>query len=91
MLFEVFKSVRHGDRQGSLRSSVSREAKGKSERTFVDTALARDEISQRFIQVLEFCRVPQYPRPLAPRSIIDLVTISRAKNHRWLKPSANTA
>jgi hypothetical protein len=34
--------------------------KGKSRRAFVDAALALDEISQRFVQVLEFGGVPQH-------------------------------
>ena len=36
---------------------------GKPRRAPVDTALALDEITQRLIQVLVFCSVPQHSRP----------------------------
>ena len=59
---------------------TSPQTPGKPFRAFVDPALALDEITQRFIQVLVFCGVPQHPRPLAPRPTIDLVWIGRAKD-----------
>ena len=61
--------------------STSTKATRKAFRAFVKAALASYEVTQGFIQVLEFHRVPQQPRPFAPRPTIDLVGISRAKNH----------
>jgi hypothetical protein len=40
--------------------ATSPEATGKPRRTFVDTAFALNKITQRLVQVLEFCRVPQH-------------------------------
>jgi len=74
MLFGVFESA-------DAALSVPSKSTGKPTRAFVDTALALNEIPQRFIHFLEFGRVPQYPRPLAPRALIDPVAICRAKNH----------
>ena len=51
---------------------------GKRRRASVETALALDEITQRFIQVLVFCGVPQQSRPLASRPLIDLFSIGYA-------------
>jgi hypothetical protein len=65
---------------GSIRPT-SPEATGKPRRAFVDAAPAFDEITQRLIQALVFRRVPQHARPLAPHPIIELATISRAKDH----------
>jgi hypothetical protein len=45
---------------GAMRSN-SAKAPRKPCRASVETALALDEITQRLIQVLEFCRVPQHP------------------------------
>jgi hypothetical protein len=52
----------------------------KPRRAFVDAAFALDEIGKRLIQVFEFCRVRQHPRPFTPRPIIDLFRIGRAMN-----------
>jgi hypothetical protein len=41
-------------------------------RTFVDAALALNEIPQLLIQILELRGVPQRPRPFALRAVIDL-------------------
>ena len=49
--------------------------------TFVDTAPALDEITERLIQVLVFRRELQRARPFAPHSAIDLGTVGRAKDH----------
>ena len=38
--------------------ATSPKATGKPRRTFVDAALALDEVPQRLIQVLVLCRVP---------------------------------
>jgi hypothetical protein len=51
---------------------------GKPRRASVETALALDEITQRFIQVLVFCGVLQQSRPLASRPLIDLFSIGCA-------------
>jgi hypothetical protein len=60
---------------------------GKPRRAPVDTTPALDEITQRLIQVLELRGVPQSARPLAPRPVIDLVTICRAEDHsgEWFR------
>ena len=50
-------------------------------RTFVDPAFALDVGSQWFIQILEFRRVPQHPRPIAPRPMVRFFAICGAKNH----------
>ena len=50
-------------------------------RACVDAAPGFHEIPQRLIQILELCRVPQRPRPLAPRPVVDLVWVGRAKDH----------
>ena len=59
----------------------SPEATTKPRRTFIDAALALDEITQGFIQILEFRGEPQNARPFAPHPIIDLFWIGRAKDH----------
>jgi len=71
--------------------SVSPKATSTPRRAFVDTAPVNDKISQRLIQIFEFRRLPQRAGPLAASPMIDIVAICRAKNHRWLKPSASTA
>jgi len=58
--------------------ATSPKTPGKTRRAFVDAAFAFDELTQWLIQVLVLCRVPQNPRPFAPRPIIDLVAICRA-------------
>ena len=62
--------------------TVSPEAPRIPLRASVESATALDEIAQRLVQILEFCSVPQRPRPFAPRPVIGLVMISRAKDHR---------
>jgi hypothetical protein len=86
MLFGVFQSADAATEKTQV-LPVSAQATGIPRRTFVDPALALDEDPQRLIQALEFGRVPQHPRPLAPRPLIDLATISRAKNHssKWFR------
>jgi len=64
-----------------LGTATSPEAPGKPRSTFVDTALAFDVGSQRFIQVFEFRRVPQNPRPLTASPIIRFLAICGAKDH----------
>jgi hypothetical protein len=54
---------------------------GKPFRACVDTAPAHDEITERLIQVLVLGHIPQHPRPLTSRPLIDLGMISRAKDH----------
>ena len=76
----VCKGRSHRDRKGSQRWFVSPQTSGKPRRTFVETTVAFDEISQRLFHVLVFCRVPQRTGPLAPRPVIDLVTVGRATN-----------
>jgi hypothetical protein len=66
---------------GRSAAAQSPEATRVPSRTFIDAALALDEITQRFIQLLVFCSVPQHSRPLASHPIIDLVWIGRAKDH----------
>jgi hypothetical protein len=38
--------------------AISLYATSKPRRAFVDTTFALDEIPQRFVQIVEFCRVP---------------------------------
>ena len=62
-------------------STMSSKAPGKPRRAFVDAPLAFYRVPQWLIQVFEFCRVPQNPRPFAPRALIGLVTICRTINY----------
>ena len=78
-------------RRGIGRQILERAIADKATRAFVDTAPVNDKISQRLIQILEFRGLPQRARLLTPRPIIALIWIWRAKNRRWLKPSASTA
>ena len=55
-------------------STMSSKAPGKPRRAFVDAPLAFYKVPQWLIQVFEFCRVPQNPRPFSPRALIGLVT-----------------
>jgi hypothetical protein len=61
--------------------ATSPEATSITSCTFIQSAFALDEITQRLAQILVYCCVPQRSRPFAPRSIIDLVWICRAKDH----------
>ena len=54
----------------------------KPRRAFVDPALALDKIPQRLIQVLEFRRVPQHPRPFAPRPLFSSSTVNSISSWR---------
>ena len=62
-------------------STRSSKAPGKPRRAFVDTPLAFYRFPQRLIQVFEFCRVPQNPRPFAPRAVIDLARDQPCNEH----------
>src|SRR5690348_13935204 len=77
----AYPSRRAAAQRGYCRSGVaSTKASSKPRRAFVDPALALAEITQRLIRALEFCGVPQHVRPFAPRPVIDLVWIARAKD-----------
>ena len=77
----MFKSAETAIEKGHSDLSVSPKPTSKPRRTFVDAALALDEVPQRLIQVLVFRRVPQHTGPFASRALIDLVTICRTINY----------
>ena len=55
---------------------------GKPVSTFVDTALALDELIKMLGMGLVFQSVPQHPRPFRPGALVDLCRIGSAANDR---------
>jgi len=77
----VVQKRRPAGRKGSQRLSVPSQATSKPSRASVETAPALDEVTQRLVKVLAFRRESEGARPFAPRPVIDLGTIGRAKDH----------